>query len=118
MMDLGLTLGDHCSKATPPSRSPKLHPVWPEGAQTHTPKILQQQLTDKLTDQTRHFKGKKSHRMKPGGLQSPNAGDTEAPPCPGLGQHLNSSPEHWGWVLGEDVTSSRSLRAQALGGAN
>lgn len=65
MMDLGLTLGDHCSKATPPSRSPKLHPVWPEGAQTHTPKILQQQLTDKLTDQTRHFKGKKSHRMKP-----------------------------------------------------
>ena len=34
MMDLGLTLGDHCSKAIPLSGSPELHLVWLGGAQT------------------------------------------------------------------------------------
>lgn len=52
----------------------------------HIPKVLKQKLTDKLTDQTRHFKEKKSHRMKPCGTLVPKRGDTKAPPCPGLGR--------------------------------
>lgn len=32
--------------------------------------------------------------------------------------HPNPSPEHWGWVFRDDMTSYCILRAQALGGAN
>lgn len=43
----------------------------------HIPKVLRQKLTDKLTDQTRHFKGKKSHRMKPCGTLVPKRTGTQ-----------------------------------------
>lgn len=43
----------------------------------HIPKVLRQTLTDKLTDQTRHFKGKKSHRMKPCGTLVPKRTGTQ-----------------------------------------
>lgn len=52
----------------------------------HIPKVLKQKLTDKLTDQTRHFKEKQSHRMKPRGTVVSKRRDTKAPPRPGLGR--------------------------------